>query len=83
MYADDLALLVAGENLEEVRHMAHENLRLIAEWMEAMALELTGEKMELVILRGRNDCGQLRLQLGGLSIAPKRAATYLGILFGK
>lgn len=78
-FADDLALVVLGEDEEELMHRADESLRCIDNWMRDHHLELAPQKTEAVILKGKRKRDGVYFRLRNTEIKPTNSVKYLGI----
>lgn len=79
-YADDLALIVEANTVEELNGKANKTLKAIGRWMEANGLELAPEKTELVIMKGPRKREEVDIRMSGKRITQGKCMKYLGVL---
>lgn len=79
-YADDLALLVEGEDKTQLKVMANRALTKIGKWMKENGLTLAPEKTEAIILKGPRDRTEMGIVVDGRQITPGKALKYLGVI---
>lgn len=80
-FADDLALLVGGNDIGSLNMRVNDCLTRIDEWLVQHQLELAPEKTEAVFLRcPKNVKMQTNFYLRGTQIEPKKAIKYLGMM---
>lgn len=82
-YADDLAVLVAGKEIEDVETKANWALEDISTWMREHSLELAPEKSEAVVLLKRKKDRSPKLQVDGHPIRLATSVRYLGVMLEK
>lgn len=82
-YADDLAVLVAGKEIEDVETKANWALEDISGWMKEHGLELAPEKSEAIMLLRRNRDATPKLYVDGHPIQLARSVKYLGVILEK
>lgn len=78
-YADDLALVVKADEMEDVVTRGNWAIHEISKWLEKQKLALAAEKTECVILRGPRKRDGVVFNVGGVNITPSRAVKYLGV----
>nr|CAH7760213.1 unnamed protein product [Callosobruchus chinensis] len=81
--ANDLALIVAAKNEQDLVTKANYSLWLVENWMETHHLQLAPEKTEAVLLKGGRISAEIKLVLRGVEIKPKNHVKYLGIVLSK
>lgn len=82
-FADDLAVVTVASDKYELVHKTNDALELIDIWLTKQHLELAPQKTEAVILKGprrRTERNNVTFECKGISIQPKRAVKYLGII---
>lgn len=81
-YADDLAVVIRGENADEIERNATWAIRRIENWMAEKRLKLAEHKTEMVILWGRRTIKTLTIEMDNQQIKSQRSLKYLGIRLG-
>lgn len=79
-FADDVALLVIGESLEEVEVLATEAIDVVENWMRGKKLALAHHKTEMVLISNRKAVQQARISVGECIIESKRNVRHLGVM---
>lgn len=79
-YADDLALTAVTETTDRLIRSVETALDKVYCWLKKHHLQLAGEKIEAVILKGRKKGRKrIKFELRGSIIAPKKTVTYFGV----
>lgn len=78
-FADDIALVVAAKEKEEVAEIASEAIAKIQKWLNNANLELAGHKTEAILISSRKKTETITLTIGGHEITSKPTIKYLGI----
>ncbi|KAJ8911977.1 hypothetical protein NQ315_003255 [Exocentrus adspersus] len=80
-YADDIAVMVEGDNLDRLTDGANDALRALVEWLEDRHLELAPEKSEAVMVKGpKNVPIRAHIEIKGRMIDIKKTVKYLGVI---
>lgn len=82
-YADDLALLVAAKDIQEIEEKTNWALEDISGWMREHGLELAPEKSEAIMLLTTTRDQRPKLLVDGQPIEFKEAVKYLGVILEK
>lgn len=82
-YADDFALFITGNDVEELKTKAEAAFSRIASWFKRQGLELAQEKTEALIVCGKRRTGTLELNLGNTTVVPSTQVKYLGVWFNR
>lgn len=80
-YVDDLALLIAAKDMDDIEDRTNDASEELSAWMKDNALELAPEKSEAIVLLSRRK--DRRLHIAGHPIEVKKAARYLGATLEK
>lgn len=78
LYADDLVILVAGENMTEMESKMNEALKALMSWTKQNEMEVSKEKTKYQIFSMSNTSGKPNLFLGNDSIEETESQVYLG-----
>nr|CAI5864374.1 unnamed protein product [Callosobruchus analis] len=79
-YADDLALVICGEDEDDIKFKANLALEIVSKWMKENNLKLAPHKSEAVLMKGaRRKTENLAFELNGAQIKPTNAINYLGV----
>ena len=84
-YADDLAIVVAGANRQEIEHKAQHCVNRVLEWCDRHKLCVSTDKSCLLLLKGtirQDDVPVIRLG-GNQIMRMDQSVTYLGIVIDK
>lgn len=79
-FADDLAVMVESNSVEELRSVTNEALRGIARWTKRNNLEIAPHKTEAIVMKGPRRREGVRFRLDRVEIACSKAIKYLGIM---
>lgn len=82
-YADDLAILIAADDIDELLFRVNESLRRIVVWMRAHSLEIAPQKTEVLVLKGPRKRDNVRFEIQNTVVTPKECVKYLGIWLDK
>lgn len=74
-FADDLTVVVGGENPEDVEIYANYMMRAVKIWLEKAGLALADEKTEVVLITNRRKKNTANGELGGHKIVCKPRET--------
>lgn len=78
-YADDVAMVILGRNMEEIQLKTDIAMMDIKEWLQTNKLELAVEKTEIILATLKRRPLQDTLKILGEEIKPKEAIKYLGV----
>ena len=81
-YADDLALVVSGENKDEIADNISWTIGRIENFMLKRGLQLAPHKTEMVVLQERRTIKEISVIAGNVEITSQRSLKYLGIRIG-
>lgn len=79
-YADDLLIVVEAEDRRDLMYKTNETLEVVVAWMREHGLEVAPNKTEAAILRGPRKRDDIRFNIMGKSVAPKKELRYLGVV---
>ena len=80
-FADDTNLLTANKNLNDLRKIMNEELKLLFEWLCANRLSLNVAKTEFLIFRPQKKLNtNIKLRLNNTTIRESNKIKYLGLL---
>jgi Reverse transcriptase (RNA-dependent DNA polymerase)/Endonuclease-reverse transcriptase len=79
-FADDVALVIAAKELEEVELIGNEAIKLTKDWIESAGLNIAEHKTEILLVSSRRKIEALKLKVGKHVITSKRTIKYLGIM---
>jgi len=78
-FADDVAVVTAGQTTEILEAATNEALRAVSRWLDENGLTLSKNKTEAVILTTKRAYEKPRLQIDGTPIQVKEQLRYLGV----
>ena len=79
-YADDLVIVAAGKDEEELMRVTNEALKRVHDWMETAGLKMAAAKTEAMMAVGRRKYGNIEFQVGQTIIKPGQKMKYLGVM---
>ena len=80
LFADDSTGLISGNNLDNLRQLATEELQKVADWLSANKIRANLKKSHFLVFKGRNKLDySLRITLNGKSLAQKSSTKMLGV----
>jgi Reverse transcriptase (RNA-dependent DNA polymerase)/Endonuclease-reverse transcriptase len=79
-YADDLAIIVKAEKIDQLNYEANSALSRIEEWMRRQDLFLAVEKTEAIVLKGPRKRQDIHVTIGGSTIELSKTVKYLGVV---
>lgn len=82
-YADDLATVINADDTYELKQKTEHTVQMILAWMSSNHLELALDKTELLVLNGKRDRSYISLDIGGITIKPRKHVKYLGCYIGE
>lgn len=77
-YADDLALVVQGEDEENLKRGVRDATRMVGRWLEGRELKIAPEKTEILILKGTRKLDVV-FDVLGVAVAARKEVVYLGV----
>lgn len=83
VYADDLAVVVAANDKDNLVYKMDETLWQVNTWMRDNLLEITPEKTEAVILCGKRNRKDIVFTIGNTQIKSNKHLKYLGVTVGE
>ncbi|XP_052901358.1 uncharacterized protein LOC128307518 [Anopheles moucheti] len=78
-FADDIALTVTGESIEEVELLATDAVGRIDEWMKSVRLEIAHAKPEFILISSHKEVQKASIMVGSERIESVRNLKYLGV----
>lgn len=82
-YADDIALIVHANDIEELNHLVAMAADRIGAWMKQNELRLAPEKTEAIILKGHGKKDKISIEVLGAQIQLTKKLKYLGVMIGQ
>lgn len=79
-FADDVAIIVQAQILDDVQLYANEAVRTIKNWLESVNLKLAEHKTESVLISSKRAKEILEIKVGRTNITSKEAIKYLGVI---
>jgi hypothetical protein len=79
-FADDIAVLSMGRSEEELVALTNETLNRVAWWIDGASLKLALHKTEAVLLLGNRRMREVKFEVAGVEITPKKSIKYLGVV---
>ena len=79
-FADDIALIVTANNLDETKAVADAGISLIKSWLSAMNLALAEHKTEAVLITSQKVEEFIHIQVGECAIRTQKQLKYLGVI---
>ena len=82
-YADDVALYLAGRNLQQTTEELARDVCRIRDFLSERGLILNASKTQFIVFHSRSKkvCSSLRLTIDNVSIPPATTVKYLGMTF--
>ena len=79
-FADDIALTVFGESIEEIELLTSDAVSRFESWMQLMRLEIAHKKTEFLITSSHKTVQSGSIQIGDERIESIRHLKYLGVI---
>ena len=79
-FADDVALVIVGKHLEDIKNLFNVTFSKYAGWMNESGLKMTKHKTEVTLITGRKTRETIALQVGKHEIESKPSIRYLGVM---
>ena len=84
LYADDAAIVYAGNNVQEIESVLSQELRSIQKWLEVNRLSLHLGKTESILFGSKKKLkisSKMNIACNGCEIQSKEKIKYLGLTF--
>ncbi len=78
-FADDVAAVIVGKEIEDIVVAFDETICMIKNWMDKVGLELAAHKTEVLLVSKRKKRESITLKIGEHEITSKPEIRYLGI----
>lgn len=78
-FADDIAMVIVGENEEILINLGNAGIARVVRWMKEHDLQLAPHKTEAVLLTTKRKIAPIFFNVLGIDIAPSKAIKYLGV----
>lgn len=78
-FADDIAIVVTGKELEEIIEDANDAISSIKSWLTTAGLQLADHKTEAVLVTSRKKLETITLRVGSSNIISAPSIRYLGV----
>ena len=79
-FADDVALVIVGKHLEDIKNLFNVNFSKYAGWMNESGLKMAQHKTEITLITSRKTRETITLQVGEHEIKSKPSIRYLGVM---
>ena len=79
-FADDVALVIVGKFLEDVKNLFNVTFSKYADWMNESGLKMAKHKTEVTLITSRKERETITLQVGEHEIESKPSIRYLGVM---
>lgn len=78
-YADDVAAVISGRDLEELQRKLNQVMLRTKEWLDSHGLKLATEKTELVLITGKHIPLNVEMRVLSDTISTQSSVKYLGL----
>ena len=79
-FADDVALVIVGKHLEDIKNLFNVTFSKYAGWMNESGLKMAKHKTEITLITSRKTRETITLQVGEHEIESKPSIRYLGVM---
>lgn len=79
-FADDVALVIVGKFLVDIKNLFNVTFRKYADWMNEAGLKMAMHKTEVTLITSRKERETITLQVGEHEVESKPSVRYLGVM---